>query len=71
MARRGRRHLFDTSIPSPCLGLCRLYDDQPYCQGCFRHQDEIRSWPVLSAEQKQAVLAALPERIQTLAKPTQ
>lgn len=68
MVRRSRRKIFDTSIPSPCVGLCRLYDHAPYCQGCYRHQDEIRSWPIFSAQQKQTVLDELPKRIKTLDK---
>ncbi|MCP4790015.1 MAG: DUF1289 domain-containing protein [Gammaproteobacteria bacterium] len=66
MTRRGRRRELDTSIPSPCMGHCRIFEHQPICQGCYRHQDEIRNWPILSAQQKQAALEAIPERINVL-----
>lgn len=30
--------------------------------GCHRSIDEIRDWPILSADEKRAVLAAIEER---------
>jgi len=32
------------------------------CEGCFRTLDEIAGWIAFSADEKRAVLAALPER---------
>ncbi len=54
--RRARRALPDTSVPSPCISVCQLDDASDLCIGCFRHVDEIRDWPILSAAEKQAVL---------------
>jgi len=61
--RRNRpRRVFDTSVPSPCIAVCQLDPRTERCIGCLRHVDEIRDWPILSAAQKRAILAALPER---------
>ncbi len=54
--RRARRAMPDTSVPSPCISVCQLDDANDLCIGCFRHVDEIRDWPILSATEKQAVL---------------
>ncbi|MDP6969644.1 MAG: DUF1289 domain-containing protein [Gammaproteobacteria bacterium] len=66
MVRRSRPRQFDTSIPSPCVSLCQFYADQPVCIGCGRHQDEIRDWPVMTAEQKLAVLEQVAQRKKNL-----
>lgn len=58
--RPGR--VFDTSVPSPCIAVCQVDPATDLCIGCRRHIDEIRDWPIMTAEQKRAVLAALPER---------
>jgi predicted Fe-S protein YdhL (DUF1289 family) len=34
------------------------------CIGCRRHIDEIRNWPILTAEQKRAVLSEIEKRKQ-------
>lgn len=66
-ARRERRRarpqrVFDTSVPSPCIAVCQVDPRSNLCIGCRRHIDEIREWPIMTAEQKRAVLAALPGR---------
>ncbi|WP_340116818.1 DUF1289 domain-containing protein [Pelagibius sp. 7325] len=66
-ARRERRRerpqrVFDTSVPSPCIAVCQVDPRSDLCIGCRRHIDEIREWPIMTAEQKRAVLAALPDR---------
>jgi predicted Fe-S protein YdhL (DUF1289 family) len=61
--RRARpQRVFDTSVPSPCIAVCQVDPASNLCIGCRRHIDEIRDWPIMSAEQKRAVLAALPAR---------
>ena len=57
-----RRMLFDTSVPSPCVSVCRLDDATGYCLGCQRTIDEIRDWVIMTPAQKQAVLARIAER---------
>ncbi|MGF1631761.1 MAG: DUF1289 domain-containing protein [Kiloniellaceae bacterium] len=66
-ARRQRRRarpqrVFDTSVPSPCIAVCQVDPRSDLCIGCRRHIDEIRDWPIMTADQKRAVLAALPSR---------
>jgi predicted Fe-S protein YdhL (DUF1289 family) len=61
--RRARpQRVFDTSVPSPCIAVCQVDPGSDLCIGCRRHIDEIRDWPIMTAEQKLAVLAALAAR---------
>ena len=61
--RRARpQRVFDTSVPSPCIAVCQVDPASNLCIGCRRHVDEIRNWPIMTAEQKLSVLAALPGR---------
>jgi predicted Fe-S protein YdhL (DUF1289 family) len=65
--RRRRREerramLFDTSVPSPCVSVCRMEEETGLCLGCRRTIDEIRDWIILSPEEKRAVLAKIAER---------
>jgi uncharacterized protein len=48
-----------TSVPSPCIHDCRLADDQSQCLGCGRTLEEIIRWPVLSEDERRAVLVRL------------
>lgn len=62
-ARKSARAVaFDTSIPSPCIKVCQIDRATDFCLGCFRSIDEIRDWPILTLEQKTAVLARVDER---------
>lgn len=65
--RRRRREqrqgaVLDTSVPSPCIAICQMDGSNRQCIGCHRTIDEIRDWPILSADEKRAVLAAIEER---------
>ena len=61
--RRARRpRVLDTSVASPCISVCQVDSATDLCIGCLRHIDEIRDWPILSAEEKQAVLTRCAER---------
>ena len=42
---------FDNSVPSPCISVCTL-DKHGICEGCYRHQDEIRDWMIMSRQEK-------------------
>lgn len=59
--RQARLRGIDRSIPSPCISVCQLDDTTGLCMGCHRSIDEIRDWPILSAEEKRDVL----EKIET------
>lgn len=56
-----RRRLYDTSIPSPCISVCQIGPDDR-CIGCYRSIDEIRDWPIMTAEEKTATLARIAAR---------
>lgn len=65
--RRTRRRTraartFDTSIPSPCIAVCQIDDATDCCIGCFRSIDEIRDWPIMTANQKTQTLARIEQR---------
>jgi len=65
--RRRRRRVPDTSVPSPCVAVCR-YNDGDLCEGCFRTPDEIRDWIIMNREEKLDVLAKLAQRRKLAAK---
>ncbi len=52
----------DTSVPSPCISVCQVDNATGCCIGCYRAIDEIREWPILTAEEKRAVLARIADR---------
>lgn len=59
--RRLRQRRFDDSIPSPCIQVCQL-DEDDLCLGCRRHVDEIRDWPIMTAEEKRTALERVAAR---------
>ena len=60
--RRGaKRREIDYSVPSPCVKVC-MFKGTPFCDGCFRTQDEIREWMIMTREQKLEVLERIAER---------
>ena len=61
--RRPRpRREFDTTVPSPCITVCQIDDTTGLCLGCARNVDEIREWPILTAEEKKQILEHIRER---------
>jgi uncharacterized protein len=50
-----------STMPSPCINVCRM--ERGLCAGCGRTLDEIAQWSVMDNEQKRAVWAVLPERL--------
>jgi predicted Fe-S protein YdhL (DUF1289 family) len=59
--RRVRARSFDTTVASPCIAICQLGPDD-LCVGCLRSMDEIRDWPIMTAEEKRTVLANIEAR---------
>ena len=55
-------------IDSPCVKLCVIHPRVGICAGCYRTLDEIAEWSTLSAEARQSVTAALPDRATLLKK---
>ena len=47
---------------SPCIGICRMDDDNRYCAGCLRTIDEIAAWSTATEETRWQVLRAVEER---------
>jgi uncharacterized protein len=47
---------------SPCIGVCIIDPASGFCLGCARTIPEIAGWLEFSAEEKQRILAILPER---------
>ncbi len=60
--RRVQERRFDTSVPSPCIAVCQLDPKTDLCIGCRRHVDEIREWPIMTAEEKRATLDRIAAR---------
>jgi len=49
-------------LKSPCTKLCVMDPQSGLCRGCLRTLAEIAGWGGMSDAERQAVLAALPER---------
>jgi len=49
-------------IPSPCVNICRMDDDNRYCIGCWRSLDEIQRWSTMTDAERAAVMAQLESR---------
>ncbi len=47
---------------SPCVKICVIHPTESLCVGCLRTLDEIAGWSGMNADQRRAVLAALPDR---------
>ncbi len=55
-----------TEVQSPCIDICDVDESCKFCIGCGRSLDEIASWLSVSEEERQAILALLPERLKHL-----
>jgi predicted Fe-S protein YdhL (DUF1289 family) len=55
-------------IESPCIKVCVVHPEERICVGCLRSIDEIARWSRMSAEERAAVIDALPERAPRLKK---
>jgi predicted Fe-S protein YdhL (DUF1289 family) len=60
--RRVQARSFDTTVPSPCIAVCQLDPATDLCIGCQRHVDEIRDWPIMTAEEKRETLTRIEAR---------
>ena len=56
------RKLPDTTVPSPCIGVCWLNEETRLCDGCLRSADEIRDWMIMDKAEKLALLQELEQR---------
>lgn len=60
--RTTARKPLDTSVPSPCIGVCWLNETTGLCEGCLRSGEEIRDWMIMAKDEKLTLLAALEGR---------
>ena len=49
-------------IASPCVKVCVIQPQSRLCVGCLRTIDEIGSWSTMTADERRAIMAALPDR---------
>lgn len=49
-------------IESPCVQVCVIHPETRLCAGCARSIDEIGAWSRMSAAQRSAIMAELPNR---------
>ncbi|WP_151180440.1 DUF1289 domain-containing protein [Hypericibacter terrae] len=54
------------SIPSPCVGICRMDEGTGLCLGCARSGEEIAIWRDTGEAQRRRIWAALPARFERL-----
>ena len=55
-------------IDSPCVKICVIHPAERLCTGCLRSIDEISQWSRMSKEERQAIMAELPNRAPRLQK---
>lgn len=53
-------------IKTPCVQVCVVDEATGFCLGCGRTLGEIASWARLTDAERDAVIAALPPRIESL-----
>jgi len=51
-----------STVASPCSGVCRMNAATGLCEGCLRTIDEIAVWGQAPDVQKRAILARVAER---------
>lgn len=55
-------------IETPCIRVCVVDADSEHCVGCGRTLSEIACWTTLTNDARRQIMAALPHRLQTLAR---
>ncbi len=56
-------------IRSPCNDVCQLDRKSGWCLGCGRTGPEIAAWPRITDDERDRVMALLPERLEALGLP--
>ncbi|KRB60272.1 hypothetical protein ASE04_24690 [Rhizobium sp. Root708] len=55
---------------TPCINVCSIDPANGFCVGCGRTLGEIAGWMSLSEEQRNTVMALLPDRLRQSAAAT-
>lgn len=50
------------TMPSPCIGVCKIVRATGLCQGCLRTLDEITAWRDASEGERRRILGRVCER---------
>ena len=53
-------------MESPCILVCSIDMATGYCFGCGLTRDEIGGWTLYTSEERRAIMAALPARLETV-----
>jgi len=56
------------TVPSPCIGVCKIDRASGFCIGCARTPVEIRRWKRVGDDEKRLILAGLAGRMPVAAK---
>jgi uncharacterized protein len=51
------------SQDTPCIAVCMIDPRSNLCLGCGRTLPEIARWPRMASDERQALMAALPQRM--------
>ena len=49
-------------IKTPCVKVCVVDGESGLCQGCFRQLSEVAGWARLTDDERDAIMADLPDR---------
>ncbi|MDX2073583.1 MAG: DUF1289 domain-containing protein [Alphaproteobacteria bacterium] len=49
-------------VPSPCISVCDIHQENGYCRGCYRTTGEITDWLTMDDTRKKEVLDMLEKR---------
>jgi hypothetical protein len=57
-------HTPDVPMPikTPCIKICVVDGESGLCMGCYRRLNEVASWSKLSPDQRDDIMAELPNR---------
>lgn len=53
-------------ISTPCINVCAMDTESDQCFGCGRSRHEIAIWASITENERQAIMAGLPERVRML-----
>lgn len=56
----------ETKIETPCARVCAVHPTLRLCVGCGRSLDEIAEWTILTAQERDRIMALLPQRLASM-----